>query len=167
MTETRALVKARKPTPEEVARQNRAEKQLEQIDEVREKSTIPIEFSAKPFDDTDEATSLESLLEDYPDKFIQEFTLNDKTHKWHCERKSHFDIFPDADADDDGTLLTLYSDSVTLITAVVTAPKITAEQLKKLPVSLVTRISRGIQDEIMPRYTQDSEDAPETLEESE
>ena len=159
------MEEARKFTPEELARQNRAEKQMQEIDKTREQAAVQIELSARPLSDDDEASSIESLIEDFPDQFVQAFKLNGKTHEWHCHRKSHFDIFPDADEDDDElSMRALYSDAVAIITAVVFSPEISEEQLKKLPVSLVTRISRGIQDEIMPRYTEDTQD---TIEESE
>lgn len=157
------MAEKKKMTPEEVARQNRAERQLEELDEAREKTVVPIHFEVEPFDEKHEPTSIESLLEDFPEMFIQKFTHNGKTHSWNCVRLSHFDIFPDSDEDDEVSLRGLYTDAVLLITKVVQEPQIKAEHLAKLPVSLVNRISRGIQEEIMPRYSEDPESSTDDV----
>lgn len=151
------MKETRRMTPEELARQNRAERQLEELDEAREKTIVPIEFSTEAFNDKKKATSIESLIEDFPKMFTQVFRLNGKEHVWHCLRLSHFDIFPDAEEEDEQSLRSLYSDAVLLITKVVQDPQIQQKHLDMLPVSLVNRISRGIQEEIMPRYSEDSE----------
>ena len=143
-------------SPEQVARLEFAKQKMQELDVERRENAIPFKMTTRQMKTGDSATPLEDLKKDYSDMFLAEFELNGKSHRWICERKNHFDIFPDSDEDiDEVSMLALYSDAVKLICEVVSEPTITPEDLKELPTTLVTRVARGISDEIMPAYTEE------------
>lgn len=146
----------KKQSPEQVARLEFAKQKMQELDAERRENAIPFKMTTRQMKTGDSATPLEDLKKDYSDLFLADFELNGTSHRWVCERKNHFDIFPDSDEDiDEVSMLALYSDAVKLICEVVNDPLITPEDLKELPTTLVTRIARGISDEIMPAYTEE------------
>ena len=79
-----------------------------------------------------------------------------------CNRKSPLEIFPEEDDNPDAipTNRQMYEDAVRVINSVVQGGNWTVEKMNELPLTLVTRISRGVMQEISPRWedAKDGED---------
>ena len=142
--------------PEEAARKEHAREQLEQLTEERERTSVPISITARTYKEGDTATSKEALLRRYQKKFPLDIELYGEMHTFICNRKNLIDILPPRKEGEEITDYQYYEECVKTILAVVVDPEWTEDELRELPNSLVTRIARGIQDELSPRFTEDN-----------
>ena len=122
---------------------------------------MPISITSGKSTGEEVATSKENLLKRYAKTFPLRIELDGETHVFICQRKNIMDVLPERSPDAEVTDRDYYNDCVRLILDIVTEPKWTTTELYELPSSLVTRIARGIQDEIAPRFTEDNVTAPD------
>ena len=154
---TKEEIEARRyVAPEEAARKEHARDQLDQLMEERERAAVPISITSRAYKEGDTATSKEKLLGKYQKKFPIEIKLDGETHIFICNRVNLIDILPPRKEGEEVTDQQYYEECVTVILAVVVDPEWTESELRELPNSLVTRIARGIQDELAPRFTEEN-----------
>ena len=139
-------------TPEDTAREKVAERMLLEMEEERQLRAVPIGVKIREWQDSDTATSFLELAKQYPEDFYVEIALMGDTYKLRCKRKSYFDIFPDADRDEDTSMLASYQNAEQFLCAVIDDDACTPDTLRKLPNTLVTELFRRIQDEISPAF---------------
>ena len=123
------------------------------VEALRQMPTESIVVVARPFESDDETTSIDDLIAAFPKTFTVDLNVRGVKGKLVCNRKSPLEIFPEEDDTDQiPTTRQLYEDAVRVINTVVQGGDWTIEKMNQLPLTLVTRISRGVMQEISPRW---------------
>ena len=147
-------------TEQDQLTEERAEERAEAVAEaLQQMPTEKIVVSARPFEADDETTSIDDLIAAFPKTFTVDYKVRGVKGKIVCNRKSPLEIFPEEDDTDEiPTTRQMYEDAVRVINTVVQGGNWTIDKLNELPLTLVTRISRGVMQEISPRWEDAQED---------